>query len=261
MQTYRNFVGLVDRQLLAILVLSLLATWVCRQYGILAELPTSLIGTAVVFPIVFSIHAAYRRREEALEALAAIQGDASTVLLAGRYWPVQPQPEVEREIVRTLGELLRAIRSYLHEEGRRAADRQKVHAAYAEVQAALRGLRAGGVASAEMSRVQHSMRMIHVHFEKLANVARYRTPLSLRAYSKVFLNGFPLLFAPNFALLAQDHGAGIGYGIAAVYSLVLGGLDNVQDRLEDPFDRDGLDDVDFDLHERQQLVLDHATAE
>ena len=34
-------------------------------------LPTGLIGIAIVFPIVFSINAAYHRREEALGYFAA----------------------------------------------------------------------------------------------------------------------------------------------------------------------------------------------
>ena len=116
-------------------------------------------------------------------------------------------------------------------------------------------LRDAGVAPPEMSRGHHSLRMIYVWFEELANIAHYRTPQSLRAYSKVFLNAFPLLFAPQFALLATEHGAAVGYGLAAVYALVLVALDNVQDRLEDPFDLDGIDDIDLDLHARQQMAL------
>jgi hypothetical protein len=38
----------------------------------------------------------------------------------------------------------------------------------------------------------------------------------------------------------------MGYAVAALHSLVLVSLDNIQERLENPFDADGMDDVRLD---------------
>jgi hypothetical protein len=52
---------------LLIVALSVVSTWLCRRYGIEADFPLALVTMAVVFPIVFSIGGAYKRREAALD--------------------------------------------------------------------------------------------------------------------------------------------------------------------------------------------------
>ncbi|MBK8978451.1 MAG: hypothetical protein IPM29_21330 [Planctomycetes bacterium] len=256
MRTLRDFVGVLDLHLAIVVVLALAATWLCRRFDVVAELPASLIGVAVVFPIVFSIHAAYRRREEALRAIANIQGDGTALVLAARHWVAEPDPDLERGVAAAVGDVLTAMAAFLRDRSRTSDDRRRVHTALARLSRQVQRLRGAGVAPPEMARAHDSLRMIYAWFEELANIADYRTPQSLRAYSKVFLNAFPLLFAPQFALLGAQYGDAIGYGIAVVYGVVLVALDNVQDRLEDPFDLDGIDDIDLELHARQRLALD-----
>jgi hypothetical protein len=48
----------------------------------------------------------------------------------------------------------------------------------------------------------------------------------------------------------------VGYGVAIIYSIVLVSLDNIQEDLENPFDREGEDDVDLDVAEQYRLLLD-----
>ena len=81
----------------------------------------------------------------------------------------------------------------------------------------------------------------------MRNIANYRTPVTLRAYSRVFLNLFPIAFGPYFAVLSNKSTAlpYVGYLVAILYSLVLVSLDNLQEGLEDPFDSLGADDIDL----------------
>ena len=65
MKTITDFWSILDTQTLIVTILALGSTFLCQHFGLLADIPTGLIGLAVVFPIVFSINAAYRRREEA----------------------------------------------------------------------------------------------------------------------------------------------------------------------------------------------------
>ena len=48
---------------------------------------------------------------------------------------------------------------------------------------------------------------------------------------------------PYFAWLSDSYYPGVGYAVAALYSVVLVGLDNIQQNLEDPFDGVGEDDI------------------
>jgi hypothetical protein len=92
-------------------------------------------------------------------------------------------------------------------------------------------------------------------FEAMRNIHDYRTPISLRAYSHVFLNSFPIVFGPYFAYLGQAYYPAVGYGVAILYSLVLVSLDNIQEHLEDPFDAVGGDDLRLDVAGDYQSVF------
>ena len=94
-----------------------------------------------------------------------------------------------------------------------------------------------------------------IEFEKMRNILLYRTPISLRAYSQIFLNIFPVLFGPYFAKLCNDSYQAVGYGVAVIYSVVLVSLDNIQEDLENPFDGVGDDDVNLDVAEQYSALL------
>jgi len=108
-------------------------------------------------------------------------------------------------------------------------------------------LREIGLSVNETSRLNQYLRIMIVQVENIINIKNYRTPNSLRAYSKVFLNVFPIVFAPFFAFIADSNSAIFGFGLSIMYGLVLTSLDNIQDDLEDPFDGIGSDDISLDF--------------
>ncbi|VAW43201.1 hypothetical protein MNBD_CHLOROFLEXI01-3159 [hydrothermal vent metagenome] len=119
-------------------------------------------------------------------------------------------------------------------------------------------LREAGVPANEVSRANQYLRQLIIDFERMNNIARYRTPVTLRAYSRLFLNLFPILFGPSFANIAYPDHPSAGYVLALVYSLVLVSLDNIQDQLENPFDGVGADDLRLDVaDEYSQLVKEN----
>lgn len=122
-------------------------------------------------------------------------------------------------------------------------------------------LRAAQVSGSEISRANQYLRSIIIEYERMRNIFVYRTPTALRAYSQVFLNAFPILFAPYFADLSDKHFFSLGFLVAAFYSLVLVSLDNIQEELENPFDEVGVDDVDLNIAEQYQKVLITSSAE
>ena len=116
-------------------------------------------------------------------------------------------------------------------------------------------LRAAGVSGSEISRANQYLKSIMLDFERMRNILVYRTPTALRAYSQVFLNAFPVLFAPYFANLSANHFTALGLLVATFYSLVLVSLDNIQELLEDPFDDEGVDDVDLDVADEYAEIM------
>jgi len=153
-------------------------------------------------------------------------------------------------MLRAIADLLAARRG---DEG--ASDPAVVYGLLSEVSRSHEALRSAGVSSGEVSRANRYLRHVVLDFERMRTIRDYRTPRALRAYSRIFLNAFPVLYAPYFADLAAQSSAAIGYTVAFVYSLVLVSLDNVQDALENPFDAIGEDDVDLAVAPELERLL------
>lgn len=244
----RVFVRAFDTHVLAITALALAATWVSLRWNIVADLPGEIIAVAIVFPIVFSIRAAYKRREDALRMLGRLRSLLLSVWLAHRDWP----PDGGEAAAERAGVLVRRLDAVVRDA---LVDNRTAHPEvvletgrlFSDLSRSIEALRRTGVPGTELSRVNQYLSQALGEWENLRSVVEYRTPASLRAHSKMFLNVFPVLYAPAYAHIAQEGGAPLGYAIAAAVAVVLVGLDNIQDGLEHPFDRRGLDDVDLTL--------------
>jgi hypothetical protein len=84
-----------------------------------------------------------------------------------------------------------------------------------------------------------------ISFETLKHIYQYRTPVTLRAYSDIFILLLPVLYGPWFAKIAVGLSGGVEFVMPVLMSLILVGLDNIQDHLENPFDQIGEDDIVF----------------
>lgn len=256
MKVLRSFREVVDGQTYAVTGLALLATYLCNRYGFHADLPSGLIGIAIIFPIVFSINAAYRRREEALRYFASIKAHAFSIYFAHRDWQGSDDGGGSRakELVR---DLLQGIHDYFsnRKSGEESDRLSTVFAVFDRFSASHETLRQSGVSNSEISRMNQYLRAIILEFERMRNIHLYQTPKSLRAYSQIFLNLFPILYAPYFAHVCKESHIVAGYAVAIIYSLVLVTLDNIQEDLEDPYDGIGEDDVNLDVAENYDAIL------
>ena len=256
MKTLRDFFRIIDHHTLIVTLLSLVTTYLCLRFGLIADMPTTLIGVAVIFPIVFSINGSYRRREQALLHFASLKSHAVALYYAHRDWLPQNEIEHGSRAKLMVSDLLKAVREYLiAPEKDREVRFDYVYEVFSRFSLSHETLREAGVTTGEISRANQYFRAIIIEFERMSNILRYRTPITLRAYSRVFLNAFPVLFGPYFAYLANKSFPVIGYGVAVLYSLVLVSLDNIQDNLENPYDEIGEDDVQLDVSDRYVNVL------
>lgn len=252
MKTFKDFVAVIDLQTFIVSLLAVGTTLLCRHYELYADIPTGLIGLAVVFPIVFSINTAYKRREEALRYFSGLKAHAVALYFAHRDWPPSDdeEPGHAERMRQLIEELLAAVRTYLTPEGRSRKQLNAVLGVASRLSSSHEKLRAAGVPGNEISRASQYLSKILAEFERMRNIATYRTPEALRAYSRVFLNVFPIAFGPYFAMLCakSEKFPLVGYMVAVLYSLVLVTLDNIQEHLEDPFDGVGADDIILDVY-------------
>jgi len=258
MRTFRQFIQIIDLQTFIVSLLAILSTFLCQKFDLAADMPSGLIGVAIIFPIVFSINAAYRRREEALRYYASLKAHAVSLFYAHRDW-VPNSEEGKQAAIRArnlIDHLLESIMGYfLTKDDIDNQELEDVYSVFSEISQSHELLRQQKIPANEISRINQYLRAIMIEFERMKNILYYRTPVTLRSYSFVFLNSFPILYGPYFAHLSTKYYGAIGYLVAIIYSLVLVSLDNIQENMENPFDSMGPDDMKLDVVDEYLRVM------
>jgi hypothetical protein len=188
-KTISTFCTILTWRTAVVVGLSLLATYLCRRKGITSDLPTTLIGIAVVFPIVFSINAAYRRREDALKSLASIKANIVALAFAARDWTPKTSGKTDSKARALPPDLFRSITRALTDSTQENFN--SVYQVFSQWSRHHEVLRQEGVSGSEISRANQYLAITMMEFKKMRNISRYRTPITLRTYSKVFLHTCP----------------------------------------------------------------------
>ncbi|MCC7036010.1 MAG: hypothetical protein IT560_01765 [Alphaproteobacteria bacterium] len=229
--------------------LAVLATYLSIQHGITAEFPLTLVLTAVVFPIVFSIDAAYKRREAALDHYADIKAHVKALYLAVRDWQSNPD---EADITQCKALLMKFFESsrvlFTSPVSAMRENEKSVYAAFSDISRFIRtDLREKGLNASEVSRCNQYLSKAMVSFEKIKHIYQYRTPRTLNAFRNIFIVVLPVVYGPYFAFLAKEFSPSMVYVTPVLTAVVLASLDNIQTHLENPFDRDSEDDLNINV--------------
>jgi predicted membrane chloride channel (bestrophin family) len=229
---------------IAIVLLSIYSTYICITYELYADFPLTLIGIAVVFPIVFSIGGAYSRREKALSYYSVLKAYGRAIFFAARDWVPNTDKKFQNRLKKILKSILINCRELFRAEGKEQDRRERqTYKQFSELSQFNEECRNRELSNSEVSRLnQHLSKMLEA-FESMKHIYQYRTPVTLRAYSKIFIYVLPIAYGPYFANLAQDMPSALIYVIPVLFSIILVSLDNIQEHLENPFDQVGEDDV------------------
>jgi hypothetical protein len=253
----RSFILIINYKTLIISVLALVSTYICYHNNIIAKFPDMLVGVAIVFPVVFSIGSAYNRREVALQRFSDFKGHAIALYYATRDWPTDKNNDLPARIRENVKELLVLIRTMFVNSKRTDWDEKEkdIYEHFSKLSVLTQELRTYGCQSTEVSRVSQYVSKMIIAFDNLKIIQVYRTPITLRAYSKVFIYIFPIIYGPYFASTFKDYSTYLlGYVMPILYSFILVSLDNIQDHLENPFDDVGEDDIRIEEKEIVALM-------
>jgi len=245
----RSFFLIINYKTLLITVLAVISSEVCFRYDLTAEFPDMLVGVAIVFPVVFSISAAYNRRETALQRFSDFKGHAITMYYATRDWIYNDKPNDLPDRTRVLiGDMVRLAREMFTSSHRKEfeSNEKKIYDYFSSLSRMTIEMRQLGVQSTEISRINQYISKMIIAFDCLKAIHAYRTPITLRAYSKVFIYIFPIIYGPYFASTFHDFSSSLEFVMPILYSFILVSLDNIQDHLEHPFDEVGEDDIRID---------------
>ena len=247
----QSFLLIINYKTVIVTALSVISTYLCYKMGLTAKFPDMLVGVAIVFPVVFSIGSAYNRRENALQRFSDFKGHAIAAFYATRDWTVDKNNDLPERVRTIVNSLILEMRQMFitKEKSIWLSGEKKVYQYFSELSRLTMELRGYGVQSGEISRVSQYVSKMIIAFDNLKIIHDYRTPVTLRAYSKVFIYVFPIIYGPYFASTFHDFSANLEYVMPILYSFILVSLDNIQDHLEHPFDEIGEDDIKIDERE------------
>ncbi len=251
MKILRSLYLIINYKTFIVTILAVVSTWLCNRYNIIADFPLTLIGIAMVFPVVFSIDSAYKRRERALWMLSDFKAHVLAIYLASRDW-LEGNEDFELEVKDKLIGVYGSIREIFTNGSEK--DQINIYKKISDLSILMKKFRELELPSGEISRVSQYISKITVDVENLASILRYRTPVTLRAYSKVFIFTFPILYGPYFASVSGHYSPNLEYMMPVLFSFILVSLDNIQSHLENPFDQVGEDDIVFDVDEFAHII-------
>src|SRR5690349_6201091 len=182
----KSFLLIINYKTVIVTVLSVVSTYICYRTGLTAKFPDMLVGVAIVFPVVFSIGSAYNRRETALQRFSDFKGHAIAIYYATRDWTTEKNVELPnrvRELVNEMVVLIRAMFTAKEKQGWQENER-KLFALFSRLSDTTMEMRKHGVQSGEISRVSQYVSKMIIAFDNLKIIHDYRTPITLRAYSK-----------------------------------------------------------------------------
>jgi len=223
------------------LVISTLATYLAYAYNVVYNLDLTLLSIAMVFPLVFSIRGSFRRREKALEHLSKFRSALKTVnylVISNNLITEESKKEMSSILVEISEQTVHHLRSKYDNTKDLDEIINKVHQfILAQGETLSRSVR---------DKVFRFMKDLHEAVENLHAINTHRTPISLKAYCKIFIYIFPVIYSPSIiGTIGPDANPLITYFVVILTEFILISLFNIQDQLEYPFD-DDIDDIKLD---------------
>lgn len=196
----------------------------------------------MIFPLVFTIRGSFRRREKALQHLSQFRSALKTVhyfILSNK----EMSDEFKDELYNILIEISEKVMQHLkeNETSTQGLDEitNKVYKFIME--------KDEFIARRLKDKIFRFMNDLHESVENLHAINIHRTPISLKAYCKIFIYIFPLIYAPTIIYnIGFETPQWFTYFVVITTEFILISLYNIQDQLEYPFDDDGLDDIQLD---------------
>jgi hypothetical protein len=228
------------------LVISQLATFLAFYYDLKLSHNLILFGIIIAFPLNFSLQAAFKRREKALEYFSQFKAGSMAV-----HYSFQVSQNLSDELKVAAHNLLKEMVTTLiaQLEGRRGE--------YAAMQMRVNDVLDFAHKYREEVSKRNVLRMIRYLKDVtesstyLISLVRHRTMKGIRFYATLFILLYPFVQAPIVIhYFGNDLPVWAIYVVCAIGSIALITLDNFQKLLEYPFDPRGLDNIqlrDFNL--------------
>ena len=218
---------------------SQVATFIAIRYDLKFHADLLLFGLCVVFPLHFSLQAAFKRREKALEYFSLFKGGS----LALNY-TFQMSEDLALEKKDSIRVLINDMATTLINQLENGMPGfQLIHQKLDEVFAFMEANRED-ISKRNALRMVRYMKDVSESSAYLVSLVSHRTMLGLRFYSIFFIIVLPLVQAPLFLFRFESIMPAWGIHLSLAFTtLALVTLNNFQTLIEYPFDPKGIDKV------------------
>jgi len=238
-----KYLTIINFRTFITLFISIAIPFVAYRFDIVYNIDLTLISIAIIFPLVFTIRGAFKRREKALQFLSGFRAGLQTV--SNLFQSSLKEKEAKsQEASNVVLEVENELLAYLRSEKTSAETLdQKIQGLYdfLDENTAL-------IRKSSLPRLVRFINEVSKNTDNLIGVHNHRTPISLKAYCLIFIYIFPLIYTPSIInKIGFDNPEWLTYFILILSEFILISLYNIQDQMEYPFDDNGLDDIKLNL--------------
>ena len=225
------------------LLLSVGVTFLAYQFRVVYNIDLTLMSIAIIFPLVFTIRGAFRRREKALEHLSRFRASLKTVENFLNHSSQLDANGKEEALVIT-----RKINDELYDHlTTTSEDTSGLDASINSISAFIEK-KNEFIPKGCKEKIFRFLKDVIESSDNLVAIHAHRTPISLKAYCLVFIYIFPVIYTPTIInKIGVDNPSWLTFFIVILSEFILISLYNIQDQMEYPFDDEGLDDIKFKL--------------
>ena len=258
----RVFLGSINILVLIQLTIGVGAVYLVQYYEMCFSLHASLIVSPIVFPLAFSINIDFQRREKIVEKLGDLKSSIMVFYFCMREWrhPSGLGFDWFNAIRLKLACFSLNVREYLVTEKvqRRKVILGAIYNDLGSIHSLFWKLRTSKMSNSAplISRIIQTLTTLNVSFESMQNIREYRSSRAIRSFNKVMVFVLPVLLSPYFVDLGRKNDSVCSpYYISVVSVFIFSALQGVHDKLDNPFDGMGEDDVDLNIFEEWMFEI------
>ncbi len=237
-----QYLSILNSRTAIALGISLLVTYITITNSFQYNYDLSLISIAIIFPLVFTIRSAFRRREKALEFLSRFKAGLITVDHSFQE-SKKLEDDKKQEIQNTIKYISACLVDYL---GPKTCTKEKLKEEIGKIFLFIK-TNSDSIGNGTALKIFRFMKEVYESSENIMAVNQHRTPISIRAYCLIFIYIYPVIYTPALYNKLHDgisfNETWVVYALSAMSTFILISLYNVQDQMENPFDQKGLDDI------------------
>lgn len=227
---FRTFIALAT---------TLVALGLSYVFKLSYNIDLTLLSIAIIFPLVFNIRGSFKRRERALEYLGQFR---SSLLTLKYYFLNSPKltEDDKKEIESFLLEISNELSLHL---GKKDNSTNRIDESVQKVFDFVTD-KDDIIPARYKVKIFRFMYDLHESIEKLHGIHVHRTIISLKAYCEYSIYIFPFIYVPTIIYhVGMDTSKWVAFFTVLFTEFILISLFNIQDQMEYPFDKLGMDDI------------------